>query len=118
MPQRYYEGVVKLEIDIPVSEKVLDEGAKARLLRDAREAAVLRLFEERRIPAVEAATELGLTRIDFMALSQKRGVPLYDYTIDDYQEDVKDLDKLWPEIEKNVRVWHDAGASVSIRVHR
>ena len=94
---------MKLELDIPVSEKVLDEGAKARLRHDAREAAVLRLFEERRIPAVEAASELGLTRIDFMALCQKRGVPLYDYTIEDYQDDVKNLDKLWPEIERNVR---------------
>jgi hypothetical protein len=28
---------------------------------------------------------------------------MHDYTLEDYEQDVKTLDALWPEIEKNVR---------------
>ena len=45
-----YNGIaVKIEVDIPISEESVDEGARERLRRDAREAAILRLFDERRI---------------------------------------------------------------------
>ena len=46
---------MKIEVDIPIPEGAVDESAKERLRRDVFEAAVLRLFEERRISAAEAA---------------------------------------------------------------
>jgi len=94
---------VKIEVEIPVSEGTLDAGAEERLRKDLLEAAVLRLFDERKITAVEAQGQLGLTRIAFMELARQRGVPMYDYTFEDWQEDKKDLDRIRPEIEKNVR---------------
>ena len=87
-----YNGIaVKIEVDIPISEESVDEGARERLRRDALEAAILRLFDERRISSAEAAHDLGLTRIQFMELARKRDIPQYDYTADDLAEDVSDL---------------------------
>lgn len=102
-PQRYNEEVVRIEVEIPVSEGTLDAEARERLQKDLLEAAVLRLFDERRITAVEAREQLGLTRIAFMELTMQRGVPMYDYTFEDWEEDKKALECLRPEIEKNVR---------------
>jgi predicted HTH domain antitoxin len=93
---------VKIEVEIPVSEGTLDAEAKERLRKDVLKAAVLRLFGERRISAVEARELLGLTRIAFMELTRKRGVPMHDYTFEDWEEDKKALDLLRPEIEQNV----------------
>jgi predicted HTH domain antitoxin len=92
---------VKIEVEIPISEGTLDPDAKERLQKDLLEAAVLRLFDERRITAVEAREQLGLTRVAFMDLTRQRGVPMYDYTSEDWTEDKKALDLLRPEIENN-----------------
>jgi predicted HTH domain antitoxin len=94
---------VKIEVEIPAFEGALDPAARERLQKDLLEAAVLRLFGERRISAVEEREQLGLTRIAFMDLTRQRGVPMHDYTFEDWQEDQKSLDRLRPEIEKHVR---------------
>ena len=85
-------AIVKLEVDIPIPEGELDESAKDRLRRDALEAAVLRLFDERRISSAEAAAELGLTRVRFMELASKHGIPQHDYTAEDLSADLADLE--------------------------
>ena len=41
-----------------------------------------------------------MTRVAFMELARKRGVPLYDYTIEDWREDAETIERLWPDIEK------------------
>ena len=96
---------MKIEVEIPVSEGTLDADAKERLRKDLLEAAVLRLFGERRITAVEAQKQLGMARIAFMELTRQRLVPMYDYTFEDWEDDRKALDLLRPEIEKNVEDW-------------
>lgn len=83
-----------MEIDIPISEDALDEQTKVRLRRSVIEAAVLRLFEERRISSAEATRKLGLTRVQFMELTRLRGIPHYDYTAEDLAADLADLDAL------------------------
>jgi predicted HTH domain antitoxin len=85
---------MKIEVDIPIPEGSVDESAKERLHRDALEAAVLRLFEERRISSAEAAQDLGLTRIQFMELARTRNIPQYDYTAADLADDLADLEKI------------------------
>ena len=75
--------------------------------RAALEAAVLRLFDECRISTAEAARDLGLTRIAFWELAKAHGIPMHDYTFENWQEDKATIDRLWPEIEKNVK---DSGA--------
>ena len=89
---------MKIEVDIPIPEESVDESAKERLRHAALEAAVLRLFDERRISSVEAAHDLGLTRIQFMELARKRDIPQYDYTSGDLAEDLSDLDKILGDI--------------------
>ncbi len=85
---------MKIDIDIPFPEGALDEGAMSRVRRDALEAAILRLFVERRISSAEGAEDLGLTRIQFMELARSRGVPHHDYTADDLNDDLADLVKI------------------------
>ncbi len=94
---------MKIEVDIPVREETLDAAAKDRLRHDLVEAAVLRLFGEGRISSAEAAQELGLTRIAFTELARRRQVPLSDYTFADWKDDQETINRLWPEIEKNVK---------------
>jgi predicted HTH domain antitoxin len=98
---------LRIEVEIPVAEGALDADARERLQKDVLEAAVLRLFDERRITAVEAREQLGLTRIAFMELARQRGVPMHDYTLEDWDEDKKSLDLLRPEMEENAG---DSGA--------
>ncbi|HXB68515.1 MAG TPA: hypothetical protein VNY05_09735 [Candidatus Acidoferrales bacterium] len=50
---------MKIEVEIPIPEESLDESAKQRLRRDALEAAILRLFDERRISSAQAAQDLA-----------------------------------------------------------
>ena len=85
---------MKLEVNIPIPEEALDESAKDRLRRDALEAAVLRLFDERRISSAEASQDLGLTRFQFMELARKRNVPQHDYTSQDLAGDLADLEAI------------------------
>ena len=85
---------MKIEVDIPIAEEALDEGTKHRLRHDALEAAVLRLFDERRISSADAAEDLGLTRIQFMELTRRRGIPHHDYTSQDLADDLSDLAKI------------------------
>jgi predicted HTH domain antitoxin len=101
---QYNGGTVKLEVEVNVADDAVD---KTQLQEHLRKEAILALFADRKIPAGQATRELGLTRIAFMDLCQKRDIPLHDYTLEDYDQDIKALDKLWPEIEKNVR---DSGA--------
>ena len=91
---------MKLEIEVNVADDAVD---KTELQEHLRREAILTLFADRTIPAAQATSDLGLTRVAFIDLCQKRGIPLYDYTLEDYQQDIKTLDTLWPEIEKNVQ---------------
>lgn len=91
---------MKLEIEVNVADDAVD---KTGLQEHLRKEAILALFADRKIPAAQATHDLGLTRIAFMDLCEKRGIPLHDYTLEDLDQDLKTLDTLWPEIEKNVR---------------
>ena len=81
---------MKIEVDIPIPEGGLDEGVKHRVQRAALEAAILWLFDQRRISSAEAAQDLGLSRVQFMELSRLRGIPQYDYTSEDLAADLAD----------------------------
>ena len=93
-----YNRDVKIEFEIPVPEDSLDDEATARVRRDALIAAVLRLFDERRISSAEAARDLGLTRVQFIALSRQYGVPAHNYTSEDLKTDLTDLERIEAEV--------------------
>jgi predicted HTH domain antitoxin len=83
---------VRIEVEIPVPEEELDQGAKDRLRRDVLQTAILHLFGERRISSAQAASDLGLTRVQFMELARARQIPQHDYTAQDLAEDMADLE--------------------------
>jgi predicted HTH domain antitoxin len=95
---------VKLEIEIDVSDEAVD---KRQLEAHLRKEAILSLLAEGKIPAGRANRALGLTRRQFMDLLQERAIPIVDYTVEDFDKDLKAVEQLWPEIERNVQ---DSGA--------
>ena len=95
---------MKLEIEIDIGDESVD---KKQLEEHLRKEAIIALFAEGKMPAGRANRALGLTRLQFMDLLQQRGISIVDYTIDDFDLDMKTVEELWPEIERNVR---DSGA--------
>lgn len=81
---------MKLEIELDVPEGLVDEAFEQGM----REEAVLRLFVERKIPSALATRLLGLTRAGFLQLIERRGVPLDEYTAEDFRRDQEDMDAI------------------------
>lgn len=94
---------MKIEVEIPFAEAALDAATMGRLQKDLLQTAILRLFGERRISSLEARKQLGMARVAFMELARKRGVPMYDYTAENWEQDKKTLDLLHREIVKNLK---------------
>src|SRR5436309_15006658 len=69
---RYNESAMKLEIEVDVAGDAAD---KLKLQEHLRKEAILALFADRKMPAGKAAHDLGLTRIAFMELLQRRDIP-------------------------------------------
>ena len=84
---------MKLEIELDVPEDLID----AVFDKDMKEEAVLRLFAERKIPSGLATRLLGLTRVGFLELIERRGIPLIVYTADDFRQDRQDMDAILRE---------------------
>ena len=85
---------MKLEIEVNVADDAADEVA---LQKHLRKEAILALFADRRVPAGNAAHELGLERIPLMELLKNRGIPYAVFTADDWTADgnaIADFEKL------------------------
>src|SRR5258707_7052924 len=95
---------MKLEIEVDVRDETVD---KKQLEAHLRKEAILALFADRKMPSGQAARELGLKRMEVLELLPQRGIPYVDYTFEDWQDDVKSIQRLWPEIEKTSK---DPGA--------
>jgi predicted HTH domain antitoxin len=91
---------MKLEIEVNVAEGGVD---KAGLQERLRKEAILVLFADRKIPAGQAARELGLERLEFRELLKQRGIPYVVYTAQDFAEDMRTIERLKPEIEKTLK---------------
>lgn len=91
---------MKLQIEVDVAEESVD---KQQLEEHLRKEAILSLFADRKIPAGRAARQLGLRRLDFINLLRQRGIPYAIYTAEDFDEDMKVIARLQPEIEGNLR---------------
>jgi predicted HTH domain antitoxin len=81
---------MKLEVEINVTEGTID---KHELEERLRKEAILALFADRKIPAGQAARDLGMGRLEFMELLKQRGVPHIIYTIDDWDADGKAIEE-------------------------
>lgn len=83
-------AAMKLEVEINVAEGMID---KHELEERVRKEAILALFADRKIPAGQAARDLGMGRLEFMELLKQRGVPHIIYTIDDWEADGKAIEE-------------------------
>jgi predicted HTH domain antitoxin len=81
---------MKLEVEINVAEGTID---KHELGERVRKEAILALFADRKIPAGQAARDLGLGRLEFMELLKQRGIPYVIYTVDDWEADGKAIEE-------------------------
>ena len=75
-----------LEIALP-SEFVALLGAQPQAAATAREYIVLGLFQEDRISGGKAAELLGLTRLGFVALLARKGIPYFRLTPDQWAKE-------------------------------
>ena len=91
---------MKLELEINVDESTID---RRQLEARVRKEVILALFADRKMPAGQAARELGLQRLEFMELLRERGIPYVIYTAEDLDQDLATLDRLAPQIEENLR---------------
>jgi predicted HTH domain antitoxin len=81
---------MKLEIDLDIPDGVLDEAVEKAIRVDA----ILRLFAERKISSALACGLLAMPRVQFMRLTEERGIPHYDYTSADLASDLTDLNRI------------------------
>ncbi|MBI4729031.1 MAG: UPF0175 family protein [Acidobacteria bacterium] len=58
----------------------------------AREAAVLELYRIGQVGSGQAARELGVSRVDFLELANRRGIPTIQTTADELKEEVASLE--------------------------
>jgi predicted HTH domain antitoxin len=84
-----------LEIALP-SEFISLLGAQPQAAATAREYIVLGLFQEERISGGKAAELLGLTRLGFVALLARKGIPYFRLTADDWAKEVATV-KQWSQ---------------------
>ena len=91
---------MKLQIELDIAEESVD---KHQLEEHLRREAILTLFAERKIPAGKAARALCLERTGFMELLKQRGIPYVVYSAEDFAQDMRTIERLQPEIERNLR---------------
>ena len=65
---------MKLEIELEVPDGAFDKSAEAELIRSIKEQTVLKLYADERVTTGEAATMLGVTRIQFLDLLGRTGI--------------------------------------------
>lgn len=80
-----------LAIDLPLDLATAIRAQKPADMTDQERiklALAIGLFVERAISLAKAARLAGMTRYEFALLLKRRGIPAYEYTESDYQEDL------------------------------
>lgn len=80
-----------LAIDLPLDLATAIRAQKPADMTDQERiklALAIGLFVERAISLAKAARLAGMTRYEFALLLRRRGIPAYEYTESDYQEDL------------------------------
>jgi predicted HTH domain antitoxin len=84
-------GTTTLAIDLPLDLATAIRAQKPADMTDQERiklALAIGLFVERAISLAKAARLAGMTRYEFALLLRRRGIPAYEYTESDYQEDL------------------------------
>jgi predicted HTH domain antitoxin len=84
-------------VEIHLSSSLLQFGLdREEVQRRVTEWLVLSLFTEERISSGKAARLLNISRIDFLALLQQRGIAYIDYSEDELADEFAAVEKLTP----------------------
>jgi hypothetical protein len=73
-------------------EGIEDPDAHRAATERARDAAVLELYRLGRITSGQAARELGTTRVEFLDLAGRRGIPTIQTSADELEEELASLE--------------------------
>jgi predicted HTH domain antitoxin len=80
------KAAYKRTVEIAIPDDALDDIDDAKLATLAREAVLIRLYEQGLISSGRAARLLNMTRWDFLDLLRRYGVSFFDETADLEQE--------------------------------
>ena len=87
------DDMTTIEIPFPADFIAL-LGTQLQAAATAREYIILGLFQEDRISGGKAAELLGLTRLGFVALLARKGIPYFRLTLDEWAKEVA-IVKAW-----------------------
>jgi predicted HTH domain antitoxin len=92
--------VVEVEMETMVLEVPLSKDlfsmlgfSRAEAAESLKEFSVLGLYLERRISAGKAADLLGIRKREFLRLAARKGIPYFDYTVDELEEEFSAVDE-------------------------
>jgi predicted HTH domain antitoxin len=91
-PEAAMETMV-LEITIPKDLFSMLGYSRSRAEEAIREFSALGLYLERRISAGKAAELMGITKREFTRLLARKGIPYFDYTEEEMEEEFRVIDE-------------------------
>jgi hypothetical protein len=84
-------SVIELDVDQVFAE--LAESSPEQIERRALELIVLELYRSRELSAGRAAEFLNLDKFDFIRWAGEQGIPYFDMTPEEWQEELRAIDK-------------------------
>lgn len=82
-----------LEITVPKDLLSILGFSKSRAVQAIKEFSVLGLYLERRISSGKAAELLGMGKREFISLLARKGIPYFDYTDEELEEEFRTFDE-------------------------
>ena len=89
-------GAVTLEMKLPEDVYLTLQSAgfdREKLSKRLNQDLALRLYAEHALSLGKAAKLAGISRADFMELLARNGIPVVEYTEEDYEEDLATIRK-------------------------
>jgi len=87
---------VQLEVEIPdtIRGTQLEEKFVTAAQQVVQERTVIRLFEQGDISSGYAADLLGMNKHDFIQLLAKQGVPFFNYSPEEWEQELKNVERV------------------------
>jgi len=83
----------KMSLEWELPAETVDKAFAKELTEVVKEEVTLRLFSEGKISSGYAASLLGMTRREFLALLKKRSIPFVRYLLEDLKADQRALER-------------------------
>ncbi len=80
-------------MELTIENELLEGTSKAEVLRELS----IGLYQQQKISLLSAIRLAGLSKTEFHFLLRERGISMdYGYGVEDYEDDLKTLDRLFP----------------------